>query len=146
MKCKENVVGALFRDSRDTLFSFSKKGEYIQLNPLVYQFMTKYKKILEKMNYFKWAEYLEKVNENSSTRNLLNNLDTITLRSDLSIYRKIFFEEFEECNCFYCGRELKYGGIHVDHFIRWSFIKDDNLWNLVLSCPQCNLRKSDKLP
>ena len=52
MKCKENVVGALYRDSKDTIYSFSKKGEYIQLNPLVYQFMTKHKKILEKMNYF----------------------------------------------------------------------------------------------
>lgn len=145
MKCKENVVGALFRDSKDTLYSFSKKGEYIQLNPLVFQFMTKHKKILEKMNYFEWAKFLEKVNEESSTRNLLNTLDTITLRNDLSIYRKILFEEFEERTCFYCNKELKYGKVHVDHFIPWSFIKDDNLWNLVLSCPQCNQKKSDKL-
>lgn len=145
MKCKENVVGALFGDSKHTLYSFSKKSEYIQLNPLVYAFMTKHKKILEKMNYFEWAKYLEKVNEKSSTRNLLNNLDTITFRSDLSVYRRILFEEFEERSCFYCGKELKYGDIHVDHFIPWSFIKDDSLWNLVLSCPQCNRKKSDKL-
>ncbi len=145
MKCKENVVGALFGDSKHTLYSFSKKSEYIQLNPLVYVFMTKHKKILEKMNYFEWAKYLEKVNEESSTRNLLNNLDTITFRSDLSVYRRILFEEFEERSCFYCGKELKYGDIHVDHFIPWSFIKDDSLWNLVLSCPQCNRKKSDKL-
>lgn len=32
------------------------------------------------------------------------------------------------------------------HFIPWSFIKDDNLWNLVLACPTCNRRKNDKLP
>ncbi|WMC92330.1 HNH endonuclease signature motif containing protein [Kineothrix sp. MB12-C1] len=145
MKCKENVVGALFGDSKHTLYSFSKKSEYIQLNPLVYAFMTKHKIILEKMNYFEWAKYLEKVNEKSSTRNLLNNLDTITFRSDLSVYRRILFEEFEERSCFYCGKELKYGDIHVDHFIPWSFIKDDSLWNLVLSCPQCNRKKSDKL-
>lgn len=66
------MVGALFRDSKDILYSFSKKGEYIQLNPLVYQFMTKHKKILEKMNYFEWAKYLEKVNEESSTRNFVS--------------------------------------------------------------------------
>ena len=36
--------------------------------------------------------------------------------------------------------------IDVDHFIPWSFIKDDNLWNLVLSCPTCNRRKNDRLP
>lgn len=145
MKCKENVVGALYRDSRDILYSFSKKSEYIQLNPMVYAFMTKHKKILEKMNYFEWAKYLEKVNEDVSTRNLLNNLDTITMRNDLSVYRKILFEEFEEHTCFYCGKELHAGEIHVDHFIPWSFIKDDNLWNLVLSCSGCNLKKSDKL-
>lgn len=145
MKCKENVVGALFRDSGDLLYSFSKKSEYIQLNPLVYTFMTKHKKILEKINYFEWAKYLEKINDESSTRNLLNNLDSITLRNDLSIYRKILYEEFEEHRCFYCGKELKPGEIHVDHFIPWSFIKDDNLWNLVLSCQQCNLKKSNRL-
>jgi 5-methylcytosine-specific restriction endonuclease McrA len=145
MKCKENVVGALFRDSNDLLYSFSKKGEYIALNPLFYAFMTKHKKILEKMNYYEWAKYLEKVNEDTSTRNLLNNLDYITLRNDLSIYRKILFEEFEEDKCFYCGKKVKFGKIHVDHFIPWSFIKDDNLWNLVISCPPCNLRKSDRL-
>lgn len=145
IQCKQNVVGALFRDFKDILYSFSKKNEYIQLNPLVYEFMTKHKKILEKMNYFEWAKFLEKVNEDTTTRNLLNNLDTITLRNDLSIYRKILFDEFEEHKCFYCGKELKRGEIHVDHFIPWSFIKDDNLWNLVLSCPQCNLKKSDRL-
>ena len=118
----------------------------LKLNPIVYEFITKHKKILEKMNYYEWAKYLEKVNAESSTRNLLNNLDTITMRNNLSIFRKILFEEFEEHNCFYCGKELKFGEIHVDHFIPWSFIKDDNLWNMVLSCPQCNLRKSDRLP
>jgi len=145
VRCKENVVGALFRDSGDILYSFSKRGEYIQLNPIIYTFLTKHKKILEKMNYFEWAKYLEKVNEDKITKNLLNNLDFITLRSDLSIYRKILFDEFEEHKCFYCGKGLKPGEIHVDHFIPWSFVKDDNLWNLVISCSRCNLKKSDKL-
>ena len=36
--------------------------------------------------------------------------------------------------------------IDVDHFIPWSFLKDDNLWNLVLACPSCNRKKNDKLP
>lgn len=145
MKCKENVVGALFRDSSDVLYSFSKKTEQIQLNPIAYVFLTKHKKILEKMNYFEWAKFLEKVNEDCTTRNLLNNLDTITLRNDLSYYRRILFNEFEERKCFYCGKDLKEGKIHVDHFIPWSFIKDDNIWNLVLACPECNMKKSDKL-
>lgn len=36
--------------------------------------------------------------------------------------------------------------IHVDHFIPWSFVKDDKIWNFVLSCASCNEQKSNKLP
>lgn len=35
---------------------------------------------------------------------------------------------------------------HVDHFIPWSFVKNDNIWNLVLSCSECNLKKNNKIP
>jgi hypothetical protein len=48
-----------------------------------------------------------KINEESSSKNLLNNLDSITLRSDLSIYRKILFEEFEEHNVFTVVKNIK---------------------------------------
>lgn len=41
---------------------------------------------------------------------------------------------------------MKENAIHVDHFIPWSFIKDDQLWNFVLACPKCNESKRDKLP
>ncbi|WP_255505101.1 HNH endonuclease domain-containing protein [Lysinibacillus sphaericus] len=27
----------------------------------------------------------------------------------------------------------------------WSFVKNDNLWILVLACNDCNLQKSDKI-
>jgi hypothetical protein len=52
-------------------------------------------------------------------------------------------------NCFYCGRDLgdlpNDVKIHVDHFIPRSYIAEDELWNLVLSCSECNLNKSDSL-
>ena len=66
-------------------------------------------------------------------------------RENLSIYREILRVEFEENTCFYCGKKLG-RNIHVDHFIPWSFVKDDKIWNFVLSCPQCNERKNNKLP
>jgi len=36
--------------------------------------------------------------------------------------------------------------IHVDHFIPWSYIFEDELWKLVLSCRDCNLKKHSSLP
>lgn len=146
MKCKTYVVGALFEDTKKLFYSFSKKDEWIQINPLMYEFICKHKLIIEKLNYYEWAKFLEKVNDDSVTLHLLDKLDQSAKRNNLSAYRQILFEEFEERTCFYCGRKLLKGNVEVDHVIPWSFIKDDNLWNLVLSCSECNRQKSDKLP
>lgn len=144
--CKENVVGALFGDTQELFYSFSVKGEWIQFNPRMYTFICKHKVLIEKLNYYEWAKFLEKVNEEDVTTKILNKIDESSKRNNLSVYRKILYDEFESRTCFYCGKPLKADDIHVDHFIPWSFIKDDNLWNLVLSCPKCNLNKNDKLP
>lgn len=146
MKCKTYVVGALYEDTKQLFYSFSKKDEWIQINPLMYEFICKHKSIIEKLNYYEWAKFLEKVNNDSVMSHLLDKLDESAKRNNLSAYRQILFEEFEERVCFYCGTKLSIGKVEVDHFIPWSFIKDDNLWNLVLSCSECNRQKSDKLP
>lgn len=146
MGCKNNVVGALYGDLNGLFYSFSKKGEWIQINPLMYQFVCKHKVAIEKLNYYEWARYLEKVNNQNAVDHLLSKIDESTLhtRNSLMYYRDVLFKEFES-NCFYCGKSVTYGAVDVDHFIPWSFIKDDQLWNFVLSCPTCNNRKRDKL-
>ncbi len=146
MKCKTYVVGALFEDTQRLFYSFSKKEEWIQINPRMYEFLCKHKVVIEKLNYYEWARFLEKVNEEKSADHLLTKIDESSKRNNLSDYRWILFEELKNKKCFYCGRYLKPDKIDVDHFIPWSFIKDDNLWNLVLACPNCNRSKNDRLP
>lgn len=146
MKCKRYVVGALYEDTNRLFYSFSKKGEWIKINPAMFEFVSKHKVMIEKLNYFEWARFLERVNEENVTTKLLDKIEDSTKRNNLSIYRKILYDEFESKNCFYCGKPLQTDKIDVDHFIPWSFLKDDNLWNLVLACPSCNRKKNDKLP
>ena len=121
--CRKNVIGALHRDFQYCLYAFDLKGDGIYLNAYAFNFMLKYKVEIE-------------------------NLDKLELatpqRDDLSVFRQVLYKEFEQCNCFYCGKKLH--EIHVDHFIPWSFIKEDKLWNFVLACPSCNIRKSNKIP
>lgn len=144
-KCKINVVGALYADLGGMAYSFSRSGEWLRFSPYMYEFLCKHKLVIEKMNYYEWARYMEKVNDDSMVVHLLTKIECSTKRSDLSVYRHILYDEFECKRCFYCGRPLKESAIHVDHFIPWSFIRDDKLWNFVLACPQCNESKSDKL-
>lgn len=142
--CKHNVVGALYADLGGCFYSFSKQGEYIKINPQMYEFVCKHKVAIEKLNYYEWARFLERVNEDSVIDHLLSKIDKSTERKNLMYYRDILFQEFEN-KCFYCGKTVTYGKVEVDHFIPWSFVKDDNLWNFVLACPDCNGKKSNKL-
>ena len=107
----------------------------------------KHKLAIEKLNYYEWAKYLEKINDDSVMDHLLTKIDKSSERENLSIYRRILFEEFENESCFYCGKKLSNDGqkVHVDHFVPRAFIKDDKMWNLVLACPTCNLQKNDNL-
>lgn len=146
IECKKCVVGALYEDFEGTLYSFDLKADGVFVAPLAYEFMLKYKMEIEKLNYYSWAKFLEKINLDHALIRVIEKLELATpKRNDLSIYRDILQKEFEECNCFYCGKKLQ-RHIHVDHFIPWSFVKDDKIWNLVLTCPQCNERKNNKIP
>lgn len=143
--CKKYVIGALYEDFDGIIYSFDLNEQGLYLNYWVYEFMMKYKLELEKLNYYSWAKFLEQINDDNVLTKTLDKLELATPeRSDTSIYRRILYNEFEQNVCFYCGRKLK-DKIHVDHFIPWSFIRNDKIWNFVLACPKCNLNKSDKL-
>lgn len=144
-ECKRNVIGALYNDFQGKLYGFDLKGNGILLGQASYNFISKYKMEIEKLNYYYWARFLERVNDDDALVRVLEKLELATpQRKDLSIYRNILYMEFQQECCFYCGKKLN-DTIHVDHFIPWSFVKSDNLWNLVLSCPNCNLKKKDNL-
>jgi len=143
-KCKKYVVGALFEDTKRLFYSFSINEEKLTIKPQMYEFICKHKVAIEKLNYYEWARFLERVNDSDGVDHLLGKIDESTKRNNLSYYRDILFQEFEN-KCFYCGKTVTKEYVEVDHFIPWSFIKDDQIWNFVLACPECNNSKRDKL-
>ena len=146
-ECKKYVLGALHSDFNSAIYGFSESSDRITLSHGAYEFCLRHKMELEKLNYYAWAKFLENINEENLLYKVISKIETsLPERKPLDIYRKILFEEFEQNNCFYCGKKLSTIAIHVDHFIPWSFVKEDKLWNFVLSCPECNIKKSDKLP
>ncbi|GCD11666.1 HNH endonuclease signature motif containing protein [Clostridium tagluense] len=146
-ECKEYVVGAFYNDTGGSVYSFSLRENYIKFNPQVLSFIQKYSNVLLKLNYFEWISFLEKNNSGESCYSIASKLHEASKRTNLTLYKDFLYfnTDEEETRCFYCNRAIAYNKIHVDHFIPWSFIKSDRLWNLVNSCPVCNLSKSDKL-
>lgn len=143
-KCKRNVIGAIYGDTDGTFYTFDLAKEILKLHPDVLKFFKKYKHILLKLNHYEWIKFLEKVNREEDSYSLAEKLDYATKRSNLTVYRDLLYEDFGRHNCFYCGQQLK-ATMEVDHFIPWVFVRDDKLWNFVLSCRQCNNSKRDRL-
>ena len=146
----KNVVAAFCGDTDDQFYHFNKqdKSQGIFFNPDVYTALVKYKSVFEKQNYYEWIKYLEKANLEEDAYALANKLDASTERQNLAPYRKILIE-FNQTRCFYCDKPLHDNtdkASPVDHFIPWSFVKDDKLWNFVLACPHCNSAKSNVVP
>lgn len=144
-ECKVYVLGALYNDTDGLFYGFNVSNDKIKLNKGIVQFILKYKSQLEKLNYYCWAKYLETINPIDKISGIITKLELATpKRKNLSVYRDILLK-LGETDCFYCKKDLSSNNIHVDHYIPWSFVHDDKLWNLVLSCSNCNLHKNDKI-
>ncbi|MCR5350197.1 MAG: HNH endonuclease [Acholeplasmatales bacterium] len=143
-----NVVGALCSDLNSTIYGFSKDTKMIWFNKDSYEFLIKYKSALEKLNYYAWILWMENnLNiANKEAANLASKLDNSTKRESLEVFKNSLFESGDKLECFYCGKEISLKGCHMDHFIPWSFVKDDQVWNLVFSCSKCNESKNNKIP
>jgi CRISPR/Cas system Type II protein with McrA/HNH and RuvC-like nuclease domain len=48
--------------------------------------------------------------------------------------------------CFFCEKEFPIGVLTLDHLLPRSLSGDDSLNNLVLSCPECNMRRANNMP
>jgi hypothetical protein len=144
-KGKLNVMGAIYGDTDCCIYDFDNRIEIIKINPSFYSFMQRFQRMLNYLTNYHLALFLEKFNHQGDTANLLMKVENISKRSSLNEFY-LLLSSFYKDTCFYCGKEIKKkDSLHVDHFIPWSLVQSDQLWNLVISCSACNLSKNDKL-
>jgi len=143
----KNVIGAFYDDTDGMIYGFSKKEKRLWLNARSFKFLSDNKTIIEQVNYYQWLKMVEEIlkSNNTSIDNLSTILECITQRNDLTKFKEDLHERGEEKVCFYCGKKLG-RDIHLDHVIPWDFLKSDDLWNFVFTCPTCNTSKSNKIP
>lgn len=133
---------------KKVFYEYDNDRRYIRLRPRAFDFFKKYNGVLFGMVLSEWAKFLERANHNLPR--LVAKIEAKTeQRSDLGGMREKLLKY--EQDCFYCEEHLDRARIrapnfHVDHFIPWSYMFDDDIWNLVLACPKCNSRKSNSLP
>ncbi len=66
------------------------------------------------------------------------------LKSETNFWLKVL--EKEEINCIYSGNKVTPENFSLDHFIPWSFVVHNQLWNLIPTLKEVNSAKSNSLP
>ena len=112
----------------------------LKIKPEALSFFRNNYNVLTKAVFLEWSKFLEKIN---TLPRIIEKVESEEVRRrSLTAYQNIFRDQRD---CFYCNRKLDDMQTHVDHFIPWSYIFEDEAWNLVLACQDCNLKKSDSL-
>lgn len=121
----------------------SKEKRYIIITDEAKTFFHNNYNELSKILIYEWAKFLERTN---FTPMLISKIEGLGLnkRKSLTKYKNILLKHMDS-KCFYCTEYVNDEDIHVDHFIPWSYIYEDSIWNLVISCSDCNLEKRDFL-
>ena len=60
-KCSKYVFGALYAETNQLLYSFSKEKEWVKLNPLVVDYIKKHENAIQLQNYQAWGRFYSNV-------------------------------------------------------------------------------------
>jgi len=149
-KSKTSLVVPRFQNVRhrsgavrtDMFYGYDDDEQKIWLKPEAFSFFKDNYNVLSSAVLAEWAKFLERIN---SVPMLVAKLERYDAgRGNLATYRRLYLDHTR--HCFYCQGRLEKGRIDVDHLIPWSYMFEDDPWNLVLSCRDCNCKKSDSLP
>jgi len=120
---------------------------WIELNPKWSPYLQENYDILTAFTYWKLTNFLQARNPN--VPNIPNKLVKQEERNSLSSQHKFWdtaINKGMEVRCLYTNKLLDIKGYDLDHFIPWSFVSHDLLWNLMPADSSINSSKSNKLP
>lgn len=134
--------------------SFNEKCLYalhddeVEINPEWENYLTSNAKVLKDFCYWNLCLFLQTKNPN--VPDIPNKLIKLAVRNSLTQQRTQFWDlvlkELGSVKCIYTGEKLTVGKYAVEHFIPYSFVSHDLIWNLIPADKSFNSSKSDKLP
>lgn len=143
----KNIVILSHSFKNNCLYRIIREEKIIEINPDWTDYLHENRKILEDFCYWNLGLYLQSKNPN--TPDIPNKLIKPYNRSSLNKQRsfwKIAFSENQLISCIYTDRLLTSDDFAVEHFIPYSFVSHDLLWNLIPADRTINISKSNKIP
>lgn len=120
---------------------------WVELNPIWLIYLQENYDILCSFAYWGLTNFLQVRNPN--VPNIPSKLIKKEERNSLSYQKKFWNTAINnglEIRCLYTEKLLEEHKYDLDHFIPWSFVSHDLLWNLMPADSSINSSKSNKLP
>lgn len=147
---KNNMISELSNqqyDIRKPLYRISKARDIIEVHPDWSQFIQRYYHLLCTYLESEWVKYLQKHNPNIP--GIVHKTAPPVKRSSLknqASYWNTFLTECPETQCIYTGERLDAADLTIDHFLPWSFVCHDRIWNLIPTSRAVNSSKGNAIP
>ena len=141
----EDVVAKSQRFENDCLYAIY--GDEIVINGNWVEYLTEHYTILRDFAFWNLTEFLQKRNPN--VPDVPSKLIKPILRDSLTKQHKFwdaYIETVGSIRCIYTNKPLIAKDYDLDHFIPWSFVSHNLLWNLLPADSSINSSKSNNLP
>jgi 5-methylcytosine-specific restriction endonuclease McrA len=136
------------KEKTHNLYTIDKNRHVVIIEKENFDSLRVYGRFIMPFLYLKWAQLLEKFNHSPRIANKIAGSGQQSIqRKSLATYRKILLKlhEGSEIRDFYTNEVLSPEDVSVDHFIPWSYLYSDDIWNLVLTSRSQNSKKSNQL-
>ena len=123
-----------------------KDCQGIIIHPAWANYLEKHYTIVRGWAAWEWLGYMQK--RNPSTPAIANKLFMPVKRDSLGKQTEYWtlVMKVQELRCIYSGKLIDPNRFSLDHYLPWSFVAHDQLWNLAPTLPEVNSAKSNFLP
>lgn len=143
---KKSIYESSQLDFQNSIYHLFKN--HIIVNDNWYDYIQLNAKVIKDFIYWNLALFIQA--RNPSTPDVINKLIKPAKRNSLTKQRNkfwnIYLEKRPETKCIFTNEPLNPKNYHVDHFVPYSFVSHDLIWNLVPINSNFNTSKSNKLP
>lgn len=143
--CDEDVVKKSQNFENQCLYAIY--GDEIVINEIWVDYLTENYTILRDFAFWNLTQFIQKRNPN--VPDVSSKLIKPIQRDSLTKQHKFwdtYIEIVGSMSCIYTGKQILARQYDLDHFVPWSFVSHNLLWNLVPADSSINSSKSNNLP
>lgn len=143
----EDVIRKSQKFENRCLYAINSNRDEIVINEIWVDYLTENYAILRDFAFWNLTQFIQKRNPNvpDVSSKLIKPIQRDSLTKQHKFWNT-YIETVGSINCIYTGKQIFARQYDLDHFVPWSFVSHNLLWNLIPADPSINSSKNNNLP